>query len=163
MQENFGNYHYVKEDRRSQSRLEKMSGQQFCLRWNNHQPNFISVCSSLLHNGALVDVTLAAEGKQLQAHKIVLSACSSYFQVRSHSTCYQISHCLQSSSTRMWFFFVLWWCSKTRTMSIAHWLLLFVDFLPFDSWLLAPLGRSPLYCLPVWFHFEVEDFVNYND
>ncbi|KAL5290641.1 hypothetical protein ACFFRR_010163 [Megaselia abdita] len=57
-----------------------MSGQQFCLRWNNHQPNFISVCSSLLHNGALVDVTLAAEGKQLQAHKIVLSACSSYFQ-----------------------------------------------------------------------------------
>lgn len=58
-----------------------MSVQQFCLRWNNHQPNFISVCSSLLHNGTLVDVTLAAEGRQLQAHKIVLSACSSYFQV----------------------------------------------------------------------------------
>ncbi|KAI8039111.1 hypothetical protein M5D96_007828 [Drosophila gunungcola] len=57
-----------------------MSVQQFCLRWNNHQPNFISVCSSLLHNGTLVDVTLAAEGRQLQAHKIVLSACSSYFQ-----------------------------------------------------------------------------------
>ncbi|XP_055390336.1 peroxisomal membrane protein PEX14-like [Condylostylus longicornis] len=54
--------------------------QMFCLRWNNHQSNFISVCSSLLHNGSLVDVTLAAEGKQLQAHKIVLSTCSSYFQ-----------------------------------------------------------------------------------
>ena len=60
---------------------EKMSVQQFCLRWNNHQPNFISVFSSLLHNEALVDVTLAAEGRQLQAHKVVLSACSSYFQV----------------------------------------------------------------------------------
>lgn len=59
-----------------------MSVQQFCLRWNNHQPNFISVFSSLLHNEALVDVTLAAEGRQLQAHKVVLSACSSYFQVQ---------------------------------------------------------------------------------
>lgn len=27
-----------------------------------------------------MDVTLAAEGRQLQAHKVVLSACSSYFQ-----------------------------------------------------------------------------------
>ena len=60
----------------------KMSVQQYCLRWNNHQPNFISVFSTLLHNESLVDVTLAAEGRQLQAHKVVLSACSSYFQVR---------------------------------------------------------------------------------
>jgi hypothetical protein len=58
-----------------------MSVQQYCLRWNNHQPNFISVFSSLLLNETLVDVTLAAEGRQLQAHKVVLSACSSYFQV----------------------------------------------------------------------------------
>lgn len=54
--------------------------QQFCLRWNNHQPNFISVFSSLLNNETLVDVTLAAEGRHLQAHKVVLSACSTYFQ-----------------------------------------------------------------------------------
>lgn len=59
----------------------KMTVQQYCLRWNNHQPNFISVFSSLLSNQSLVDVTLAAEGKHLQAHKVVLSACSSYFQV----------------------------------------------------------------------------------
>lgn len=54
----------------------------FQFSWNNHQPNFISVFSSLLLSEALVDVTLAAEGRQLQAHKVVLSACSSYFQVR---------------------------------------------------------------------------------
>ncbi|KAJ3660152.1 hypothetical protein Zmor_004621 [Zophobas morio] len=54
--------------------------QQYCLRWNNHQPNFISVFSSLLNSESLVDVTLAAEGRHLQAHKVVLSACSSYFQ-----------------------------------------------------------------------------------
>ncbi|KAJ9574752.1 hypothetical protein L9F63_008066, partial [Diploptera punctata] len=57
-----------------------MSIQQFCLRWNNHQPNFISVFTNLLTNSTLVDVTLAAEGKHLQAHKVVLSACSTYFQ-----------------------------------------------------------------------------------
>ncbi|XP_012275183.1 longitudinals lacking protein, isoforms H/M/V isoform X2 [Orussus abietinus] len=57
-----------------------MSMQQFCLRWNNHQPNFISVFSNLLNNETLVDVTLAAEGRHLQAHKVVLSACSTYFQ-----------------------------------------------------------------------------------
>lgn len=28
-----------------------------------------------------MDVTLAAEGNQLQAHKVVLSACSTYFEV----------------------------------------------------------------------------------
>ncbi|XP_063975441.1 longitudinals lacking protein, isoforms H/M/V-like isoform X2 [Diachasmimorpha longicaudata] len=57
-----------------------MSMQQFCLRWNHHQPNFISVFSTLLSNETLVDVTLAAEGRHLQAHKVVLSACSTYFQ-----------------------------------------------------------------------------------
>lgn len=57
-----------------------MTMQQFCLRWNNHQPNFISVFSNLLNNETLVDVTLAAEGRHLQAHKVVLSACSTYFQ-----------------------------------------------------------------------------------
>ena len=62
-----------------------MSVQQFCLRWNNHQPNFISVFSALLHNENLVDVTLAAEGNQLQAHKVVLSACSTYFEVSKGS------------------------------------------------------------------------------
>ncbi|EAA09485.4 AGAP005245-PG [Anopheles gambiae str. PEST] len=53
--------------------------QQFCLRWNNHQSTLISVFDTLLENGTLVDCTLAAEGKLLKAHKVVLSACSPYF------------------------------------------------------------------------------------
>ncbi|XP_022832481.1 longitudinals lacking protein, isoforms H/M/V-like isoform X7 [Spodoptera litura] len=54
--------------------------QQYSLRWNNHQPNFISMFTTLLNTQTLVDVTLSADGKQLLAHKVVLSACSTYFQ-----------------------------------------------------------------------------------
>ncbi|XP_017466191.1 PREDICTED: longitudinals lacking protein isoform X2 [Rhagoletis zephyria] len=53
--------------------------QQFCLRWNNHQSTLISVFDTLLENQTLVDCTLAAEGKFLKAHKVVLSACSPFF------------------------------------------------------------------------------------
>lgn len=59
--------------------------QQFCLRWNNHQSTLISVFDTLLENGTLVDCTLAAEGKFLKAHKVVLSACSPYFAVSIHA------------------------------------------------------------------------------
>lgn len=58
--------------------------QQFCLRWNNHQSTLISVFDTLLENETLVDCTLAAEGKFLKAHKVVLSACSPYFAVSIH-------------------------------------------------------------------------------
>ncbi|XP_031346972.1 longitudinals lacking protein, isoforms A/B/D/L isoform X6 [Photinus pyralis] len=54
--------------------------QQFCLRWNNHQSTLVAVFDTLLENGTLVDCTLAAEGKYLNAHKVVLSACSPYFE-----------------------------------------------------------------------------------
>ncbi|XP_043527224.1 longitudinals lacking protein-like isoform X18 [Frieseomelitta varia] len=60
---------------------EKMEDdQQFCLRWNNHQSTLIQNFDTLLESGTLVDCTLAAEGKYLKAHKVVLSACSPYFE-----------------------------------------------------------------------------------
>ncbi|XP_008555498.1 protein tramtrack, beta isoform isoform X2 [Microplitis demolitor] len=61
-------------------RSEAMTSQRFCLRWNNHQSNLLSVFDQLLHDEAFVDVTLAVEGQLLRAHKMVLSACSPYFQ-----------------------------------------------------------------------------------
>lgn len=57
--------------------------QYFSLRWNNHPANLVSVFSGLFSSETLVDVTLAAEGKHIQAHKMLLSACSDYFQVGS--------------------------------------------------------------------------------
>ncbi|XP_059350479.1 protein tramtrack, beta isoform-like isoform X3 [Daphnia carinata] len=56
------------------------SQQLFRLHWKNHSPNFVTVFSQLLNTESLVDVTLAADGKQIQAHRVVLSACSTYFQ-----------------------------------------------------------------------------------
>ncbi|XP_014607733.1 PREDICTED: longitudinals lacking protein, isoforms A/B/D/L-like isoform X22 [Polistes canadensis] len=54
--------------------------QQFCLKWNNHQSTLIQNFDTLLESGTLVDCTLAAEGKYLKAHRVVLSACSPYFE-----------------------------------------------------------------------------------
>lgn len=58
-----------------------MGSEHYCLRWNNHQSNLLGVFSQLLRDESLVDVTLAcSEGHSIRAHKVVLSACSSYFQ-----------------------------------------------------------------------------------
>ncbi|XP_047041278.1 longitudinals lacking protein, isoforms H/M/V-like isoform X3 [Helicoverpa zea] len=54
--------------------------QQYSLKWNNHQPNFISMFTTFLNTQSMVDVTLATDGQQLSAHKVVLAACSTYFQ-----------------------------------------------------------------------------------
>ncbi|XP_072931334.1 protein bric-a-brac 1-like isoform X3 [Epargyreus clarus] len=57
------------------------SPQQFCLRWNNYQSNLANCFDQLLQTESFVDVTLACEGQSLKAHKVVLSACSPYFQM----------------------------------------------------------------------------------
>ncbi|XP_075156335.1 maternal gene required for meiosis isoform X2 [Haematobia irritans] len=58
-----------------------MGSEHYCLRWNNHQSNLLGVFSQLLQDESLVDVTLScSEGAPIRAHKVVLSACSSYFQ-----------------------------------------------------------------------------------
>jgi hypothetical protein len=53
---------------------------QFSLRWNNFHSNLTSGFHALLQGEDLVDVTLAAGGQFVQAHKIVLSVCSPYFK-----------------------------------------------------------------------------------
>ncbi|XP_026275351.1 protein tramtrack, beta isoform-like [Frankliniella occidentalis] len=57
----------------------KMSAQEYCLRWKYHHSNLQQMFSNLLERESYTDVTLACEGKTLRAHKMVLSACSTYF------------------------------------------------------------------------------------
>jgi len=53
---------------------------QFCLKWNNYQLSLTSAFKHILEEEDFVDVTLSAGGNNLKAHKVVLSACSSYFR-----------------------------------------------------------------------------------
>lgn len=116
--------------------------QQFCLRWNNHQSTLISVFDTLLENGTLVDCTLAAEGKFLKAHKVVLSACSPYFAVSLTTFCsmhnghwlfcccskpfrrYYHNNTIstQSSYSKMWNFknSAPWWTTCIVAKSTSH-------------------------------------------
>ncbi|XP_038119636.1 protein tramtrack, beta isoform [Culex quinquefasciatus] len=55
------------------------SPQQFCLRWHNHQTSLLSSLPLLLDQSHLTDVTLIAEGRNIKAHRVVLSACSTFF------------------------------------------------------------------------------------
>ena len=53
----------------------------FCLKWNNHNSNLRAVLCNLLADLEFCDVTLAAEGRLVRAHRLVLIACSDYFKV----------------------------------------------------------------------------------
>lgn len=65
-----------------------MDVRRYELRWTHHQSTVVAEVGSLYRDAALVDVTLACEDQRTyQAHKLVLSACSQYFQVNnSHCT-----------------------------------------------------------------------------
>lgn len=54
--------------------------EQFSLCWNNFNSNLSAGFHDSLCRGDLVDVTLAAEGQLVKAHRLVLSVCSPYFR-----------------------------------------------------------------------------------
>ncbi|XP_059617940.1 protein tramtrack, beta isoform isoform X2 [Phlebotomus argentipes] len=56
-----------------------MLAQQYCLKWKYHHTNLQTMFSQLLDRGCFCDVTLACEGQTLKAHRVVLCACSTYF------------------------------------------------------------------------------------
>lgn len=57
-----------------------MGSQQFCLKWKSHYSNLLSALDQLVFSEALTDVTVACEGLSLKAHRVVLAACSPFFQ-----------------------------------------------------------------------------------
>lgn len=62
--------------------------EQFSLRWNNFHTNLTTEFHALFRGEDLVDVTIAADGKFVQAHKIVLSVCSPYFKELFKVSCH---------------------------------------------------------------------------
>jgi len=57
-----------------------MSAEKFCLRWNDFEANISSAFRELREDKDFFDVTLACDDDQIQAHKVILSACSPFFR-----------------------------------------------------------------------------------
>lgn len=61
--------------------MSAMNGaKQYAVNWNNHMNHVRKAFDSLLTNCELTDVILYAEGQKIGAHKMLLSACSTYFK-----------------------------------------------------------------------------------
>jgi len=58
----------------------KMSSEKFCLRWNDFESNISVAFRELRDDKDFFDVTLACDDEQIQAHKVILSACSPFFR-----------------------------------------------------------------------------------
>merc|ERR1712013_688433 len=56
------------------------TAEKFCLRWNDFESNISSAFRELRDDKDFFDVTLACEDEQIQAHKVILSACSTWFR-----------------------------------------------------------------------------------
>ena len=57
-----------------------MTGDKFCLRWNDFEQSVSRSFVDFRDENDFLDVTLACEEEQIQAHKVILSACSSFFK-----------------------------------------------------------------------------------
>nr|XP_029707728.1 uncharacterized protein LOC115254371 isoform X4 [Aedes albopictus] len=62
------------------SRMSSGQSQQFCVRWNSHLGSIGAAFPQLLAGQRFVDVTLACEGHQVHCHRLVLAACSTFFE-----------------------------------------------------------------------------------
>ncbi|XP_044739531.1 protein tramtrack, beta isoform isoform X2 [Chrysoperla carnea] len=60
--------------------LNMVAPQQFCVRWNSYHSNLQNAFPKLLTSEHFVDVTLACDNGLIKCHKVVLSACSNYFE-----------------------------------------------------------------------------------
>jgi len=56
------------------------SSEKFCLRWNDFETNISIAFRELREEKDFFDVTLACDDSQVQAHKVILSACSPFFR-----------------------------------------------------------------------------------
>ena len=57
-----------------------MESEKFCLRWNDFESNISSAFQELRDDKDFFDVTLACDDEQIQAHRVILSACSPFFR-----------------------------------------------------------------------------------
>lgn len=56
------------------------SSEKFCLKWNDFEANISLAFRELRDDKDFFDITLVCDDEQVEAHKVVLSACSPFFR-----------------------------------------------------------------------------------
>ena len=64
-----------------------MTSEKFCLRWNDFERNISGAFREIREDKDFFDITLACDDETIQAHKVILSACSPFFRkvLKKHS------------------------------------------------------------------------------
>lgn len=56
----------------------------YSVRWSNHHRSLVSVVERFYEDEAFTDCSLAVDGVEISAHKIILSACSPFLNSLLH-------------------------------------------------------------------------------
>merc|ERR1711915_237845 len=65
---------------KSPARVNMGSSEKFCLRWNDFENNISVAFREIREEKDFFDCTLSCGSRQIQAHKLILSACSPFFR-----------------------------------------------------------------------------------
>ena len=57
-----------------------MASEKFCLKWNDYESNLSKSFDEIRKEKDFFDVTLVCEDIQIEAHKLILGACSTFFK-----------------------------------------------------------------------------------
>jgi hypothetical protein len=72
---------YSTSKNQAQTTEKKMSGnEKFCLRWNDFESNISVAFREIREEKDFFDCTISCGARQIQAHKLILSACSPFFR-----------------------------------------------------------------------------------
>jgi len=56
------------------------TNEKFCLKWNDFEHNVSSAFNAIREEKDFFDVTLVCDNKQVEAHKVIIAACSPFFK-----------------------------------------------------------------------------------
>ena len=57
-----------------------MTAEKFCVQWNEFEKDISSAFRHIREDRDFFDITIACEDDQIEAHKVILSACSPFFK-----------------------------------------------------------------------------------
>ena len=64
----------------NKSMQRKTTSEKFCFRWNDFEENLSGAFREIREEQDFFDVTLACDDNQMEAHKVIISACSPWFR-----------------------------------------------------------------------------------